>query len=186
MIDIIRIIYKELFTVRFLHNGYGPARQKSISESMHIVPDQETSDMFSNYNLSCKFFDNSLVCFIRSGSGEPKAPYIKFLSDVRIRFLQFVTSDFLAKSVVVAAGARQVYQFSNKENIGINMFITKHEGVVDNDDLEDSNTVEPGESCFGVIDIYTTSNQSGYSLFDNITNQRISSPVFKIQFASKI
>jgi hypothetical protein len=37
------------------------------------------------------------------------------------------TSDFLNKSVVVASGAKQVYQFSNRKNVGANMFITKHE-----------------------------------------------------------
>jgi len=190
--DSVRITYKELFTVKFIHTGYGILRHNSISDSMGLEPDEESKKLFQNYNIAYKFFNDTLACFIRTKSLSlsppgPQAPYVKFTGGERIRFLINVTTDFFSFTDVTTAGAKQVYLFNNRTNAGTGGFICMHAAGVNADDLKNANVVKPDRNCFGVIEIFNTNAvNSNYELFDAITTQELKSPAFSITFISKI
>ena len=49
---------------------------------------------------------------------DPKQPFIKFVGDTRIRFLLGGSDEFFTKTNVVNICTGQMYQFSNRSNIG--------------------------------------------------------------------
>ena len=187
--DIISPIYKELFTVKFLHAGYGVARKSLIAEDIHVGPDAATKELFTNHNLGYRFFNDTLVCFIRTELLSPPGlvPFIKFTSPFVIRFLINVSSGFLSKTNVVVTGSQQVYQFNNQVNAGTGGFICMHIVGVNNDDLKSVAVVKPDNPCFGVIDISSTAAvNSTYEIFTGGPIQELKSPAYSIQLISKI
>jgi hypothetical protein len=192
--DIIKTTYKELFTVRFQHSGYGLSRQKFIADSIYIVPDGKTSKLFADHTMGYRLYNDVLICYIRTESlappaADPKAPYIKFPGNVQIRFLVNVSSDFLDKTNITAAGAKQVYQFTNQSNAGTGGFISAHTDIigVNNDDLKNVSMVKPVSTCFAVIDIFNNGAvNNSYELFSSSLTQQLRSPAFIIPFKSKI
>lgn len=186
VVDIIKIIYKELFTVRFLHSGYGTPRPGSISDSINLQPDASTKIIFRNYSIGYSFFNDTLVVFMRCADQLPAVPYTRFAENFRIRFLLNVSGDFLNKTVADPVGAAQVYQFSNQTNVGSGGFISMHTEGVNSDDLKTLASVNPGENCFGVIDIYSSAAiNNAYELFSG-TNENLNNPGYSIRFISKI
>ena len=194
--DIVKTIYEELFTVKFLHNGYGDPRPKLIADSIKLKPDAETKNLFNNHNLGYRFFNDTLICFIRTNlrqllsppALEPVSPYIKFSGNVRIRFFLNASTDFLNRTLVEATGARQTYQFTNQVNAGTGGFICMHTSGVNNDDLKNVDTVEidKNERCFGVVDVHSSGAvDSTYELFSG-SDQSLQSPQYSIRFISKI
>ena len=190
--DIISLIYKELFTVKFLHTAYGAARKSFIADDIHIEPDLATKKLFINHYLDYRFFNDTLICFIRTEllsppTPNPKAPFIKFSSPVLIRFLVNASTGFLRKTNVVITGSQQVYQFNNQLNAGTGGFICMHATGVNNDDLKSAAVVKPDNPCFGVIDIFSTgAANSTYEIFTGGPIQVLQSPVYSIQFISTI
>ena len=186
VVDIIKIIYKELFTVKLLHTGYGAPRPGSISDSINLKPDAETKIIFSNYSIGYSFFNDTLVVFMRCADQSPVVPYIKFAENVRLRFLLNVSGDFLNKTVADPVGAIHIYQFSNQINAGSGGFISMHAGGVNIDDLKAAAAVNADENCFGVIDIYSSAAiNNAYELFSG-SNDNLNNPNYSIQFISKI
>ncbi|WP_153801269.1 hypothetical protein [Foetidibacter luteolus] len=118
-IDIIRTIYKELFTVKFLHSGYGQASHNAFGNAIAIEPDAATKQLLAGYQADYRLLGNTLVCFIRSQlisppAKEPKKPYTLFTGDTRLRFMLYGITDFFGKTYAVATGSKTVYQFTNK------------------------------------------------------------------------
>jgi hypothetical protein len=191
-IDTVNIRYKELFTVKFFHSGYGLPRNNFIAEAIGISPDEETKKTFSNHNIGYQFLSDTLVCFIQTKfvsppSFEPKVPFIKFSASEVLRFCITVSNEFLNVTNVEAAGAQQLYQFGNKVNVETDHFICMHTEGVNNDDLKNTSTVKADKTCFGVIDITNTGAvNSSYEIFDTINNQQLKSPAYNIRFKSKI
>ena len=186
VVDIIKIIYKELFTVRLLHTGYGTPRPDSIADNITLHPDASTKIIFSNYSIGYSFFNDTLVVFMRCADQSPVVPYIKFAENFRIRFLLNVSDDFLKKTVADPVGATQVYQFSNQANAGSGGFISMHTTGVNSDDLKTATLINADENCFGVIDIYSSAAiNSAYELFSG-ANDHLNSPAYSLQFISKI
>jgi hypothetical protein len=192
--DIIKTTYKELFTVKFQHSGYGLLRSKFVADSIRVEPDVAGRELFADHSIGYRFFNDTLICFIRTQplappAADPKAPYIKFPGNVLIRFLINVSADFLDKTNVVPAGAKQVYHFSNQANAGTGGFISVHTDTigVNNDDLKNVTVVNPGSACFGVIDIFSNGAvNANYELFTSSATQQLRSPAFVIPFKSKI
>ena len=186
VVDIIKIIYKELFSVKILHAGYGTPRPDSISESINLQPDTNTKKIFKNYNMGYSFFNDTLVVFMRCADQLPVVPYVKFAENFRIRFLLNVSGDFLNRTVADAVGATQVYQFSNQTNVGSGGFISMHSEGVNSDDLKTTAVVNADEKCFGVIDIYSSGAiNNAYELFSG-TDESLNNPNYSIRFISKI
>lgn len=186
VVDIIKIIYKELFTVKVLHTGYGTPRPDSVSDNINVKPDGNTKIIFSNYSIDYSFFNDTLVVFMRCADQSPAVPYSKFGENFRIRFLLNVSGDFLNKTVADPVGAAQVYQFSNQTNVGLGGFISMHTEGVNSDDLKTVASVNPGENCFGVIDIYSSGAvNNSYELFSG-ADENLNSPGYSIRFISKI
>lgn len=192
--DITDIKVEELFTVRFLHTGYGFPRRKLIESSITVEPDNATSNFFTNHNMGYRFFNDTLICFIRTNPPQllsppaldPKIPFIKFSGNVRIRFFINASTDFLNKTVVEAAGATQMYQFTNQVNAGTGGFICMNTTGVNSGDLKDTNVVKADKSCFAVVDVHNSGAMNNtYSLFADI-NQTLQSPHYVIQFISRI
>ena len=194
--DITKSKYEEVFTVRFLHNAYGNPRPRLMADSIELEPDTETKEFFNNYNLGYRFFNDTLICFIRTTLSQllsPPAlvtviPYIKFSGNVRIRFFINASIDFLNKTLVETAGAKQMYQFTNRVNAGTGGFISMHISGVNNDDLKNVDTVEvdKNKSCFGVVDVYSSGAvDSTYELFSGL-DQGLQSPQYSIRFIGKI
>lgn len=118
-IETIRTIYKELFTIKFVHTGYDFPNPSVISENIIIEPDKDTKQFFDNFNISYRFSSDTFLCFLRTRlvtppAREPQKVYLKFIGDVRLRFLIKSGTGFLKKTYVVTAGSKLVYQFSNK------------------------------------------------------------------------
>lgn len=192
--DIIKTTYKELFTVKFQHSGYGLSRQNFIADSIRVEPDEATAELFADHSIGYRLFNDMLICFIRTQplappAADPKAPYIKFSGNALMRFLVNVSSDFLDKTNVAAAGAKQVYQFTNQLNAGTGGFISVHTDTigVNDDDLKNVTLVKPGSACFAVIDIFNSGAiNNSYELFTSSVTQQLRSPAFTIPFKSKI
>lgn len=187
--DIIRIKYKELFTVKFLHAGYGAARKTFIADDIHIEPDMATRKLFINHYLDYRFFNDTLVCFIRTALLSPPSlmPFVKFPNPFVIRFMITPSTVFFGKTDVLVTGSQQVYQFNNKVNAGTGGFICMHVAGVDNDDLKSAAVVKPDNPCFGVIDISSTGAfDSNYEIFTGGPGQELRSPAYSIQLKSII
>jgi len=189
--DIIDLLCKELFTVRFLHSAYGPSRKILIADDIGIEPDDATKKLFVNHYLGYRVIGDTLICFARVESllspPSPASPYIKFTGTFRIRFLVKASSSFLGKTNVAATGAKQVYQFSNQANAATGGFICMHSTGVNNDDLKNTGTVNPDKPCFAVIDIASSGAvNTSYEIFSGGPAQQLTSPVYAIQFISTV
>src|SRR5215467_12836097 len=92
-------IYRELFTVKFLHSGYETSLDNFLSKGISVIPDEDTKNLFSNYQMDYRFFNNVLVCYMRCvllspPNSQPKVPYINVSGNIRIRFLIQNSGDF--------------------------------------------------------------------------------------------
>lgn len=190
--DVISTVFKELFTVKFLHSGYGSPRPTFIADNISIEPDGLTKKLFINHAMDYLFFNDTLVCFIRTAllsppALEPKVPYTKFANKVTFRFLVNASTGFINITDIISAGAKNIYQFSNATNIGAGGFITMHSTGADDSDLKSTDMVKPDKTSFAVIDILSENAvNSSYDLFNNNTDQKLESPVYKILFKSRI
>ena len=194
-LESIKTIYTELFTINFLNTGYGPPNKTFISDSIYTQPDADTKDLFTNHGMGYRFFGNTLLCFIRTESLpllsppaiEPKVPFTKFSGNVQIRFLLNASTDFITKTNVAAAGAKEIYQFTNQVNAGTGGFICMHTEGVNNDDLKNVDTVKADKTCFGAIDVHNNgATDASYDLFVAGPENQLRSPVYSIRFKSKI
>lgn len=187
--DVIKIIYERLFSVEFLHAGYVFTQQNLLSESLRIRPDKETARLFKNHGINYRFQGGTLVCVMRSDLLNPPAPNpvlpsIEFTGNVRMRFLVYSSTDFLARTQVAAVGSKDVYQFSNQSNAGTNLFIAQNEAGVNNADLKTTAAIKPEEACFAVIDIHNNGAvNANYDLFGG--DKRLLSPAYKVRFVPK-
>lgn len=190
--DKINTSYRQLFTVRLLHSGYGAALKTSIKEVVKVEPDDATRKLMLNYNMGYRFVNDTLICFIRTSlfaqpAPLPVVPFVKFSGVKKFRFLVFASPDFLASTDVEPAGAATVYQFTNQANAGTAGVISVHTAGVNADDLKDVTTVKPAKNCFAVIDIISQgASGAAYELFDGVVNQQLKSPAYAIPFKSKI
>lgn len=169
IVDEIKLIYKELFTVKFLHEGYGAFNRNFISDAISVAPDEATKKNFENHDMGYRFFSDILVCFMRCDVDDLqiKTPYVNFTEDKLLRFYIQVSTGFLNKTEIVAAGAKQLYQFGNNIIATAGMFICHNASGVNDDDLKNIGEVEPAEKCFAVLDIHTRDViNSEYALFN--------------------
>ena len=119
--DTISQIFANLFVVKILHRGYETPDENFLQKGVFIRPDNATQQLFSEYKMSYRFYNNTLVCFIQSSlvnppAADPKTPLITISGNIHIRFLVRTSSDFTGRTWVVPAGSKQVYQFSNQIN----------------------------------------------------------------------
>jgi hypothetical protein len=117
--DITRLTFKELFTIKLVHTGYLTSTGSTIFNKVNIVPDKETAFLFARYSIDYRCINDSLFCFMRAEyvsppAKEPKKPFVLFNSDFRIRFLITVQSEFINNTFLTAAGKEAVYHFTNK------------------------------------------------------------------------
>lgn len=119
--DIIRLTYKELFTIKLVHSGYSFATGSELYNKLHVTPDTETKKLFKQYSMDYRWVNDTLVCFIRveyaaPPAKEPKIPFILFDGNFRIRFLVTAQNEFINNTFITAAGKETVYHFTNKVN----------------------------------------------------------------------
>ncbi|HWH61772.1 MAG TPA: hypothetical protein VNS50_00780 [Ginsengibacter sp.] len=131
MIESENSIYRPFFTVQFIHNGYQTPMENFFSQGIAITPDKDTQTILSDYKMGFRFFNDTLICFIRSKpfnppATDPEIPAFTITGDIKIRFLMKTRNDFFGKTYVAAAGNKKVYQFSNKINNagGGNLFLS--------------------------------------------------------------
>ena len=190
--DIIQLLFKELFTVRFIHSAYGVLRKTFIAENIFIEPDPATRTLFTNHSVDYRLINDTLVCFIRTEVSSPpvsgpRTPFIKFDSPVVMRFLVKASNDFMNRTNVIRAGAQQTYYFTNQANAATGGFICMHSAGVNNDDLKNSDTVNLDKPCFAVIDIASSGAvNTSYEIFSGGPAQQLTSPVYAIQFISTV
>jgi hypothetical protein len=117
--DITRLTFKELFTIKLVHTAYATSTGSTIFDKVNIVPDKETQILFARYNIDYRCVNDSVFCFIRAEyfsppAKEPKKPFVLFNADFRIRFLVTAQSEFINNTFITAAGKEAVYHFTNK------------------------------------------------------------------------
>lgn len=159
MIESVNSIYTTLFTVRFIHSGYETPTENFFSQAIFITPDQYTEAIFSDYRMNYRFFNNTLICFMRSKffnppATDPKVPAYTITGDIKIRFLLKTRNDFFGKTYVAAAGNKKVYQFSNKINntSGSNLFLSAPvENYMAANDFENGTIVQDGGNLFAAL-----------------------------------
>jgi hypothetical protein len=195
IVDTIKVVYKELFTVTLLHPAFettftykDPVTNinKTITDSsifnvLSVEPDTATKKLSVNHSISFKNSNSTISCLIRS---QLQQPLIKLPDNMRIRFLLKQKADFFHRTNIMAAGSRQVYRFTNENNTidsGIK-HITKNANGVTDTDLEDISIVAPGEICLAVIDMLTSVTDVNYRLLNGDT---LESPEFVIRFIKK-
>jgi hypothetical protein len=156
MIESVNSIYATLFTVKFIHDGYQTPTENFFSDAISITTDRDTAAILSDYKMNYRFFNNTLICFIRTKyfnppATDPKVPAFTITGDIKLRFLLKTRDDFFGKTYVAAAGNKKVYQFSNKINNagGGNLFLT---APVDNyqapNDYEGGTIVQNGGNLY--------------------------------------
>ena len=117
--DIVRLTYKELFTIKLVHTGYAASTGSDLFNKVFITPDKGTKELFARYHMDYRCVNDSLLCFVRAEyvsppAKEPKRPFVLFNSDFRIRFLVRARAEFINNSFISAAGKEAVYHFTNK------------------------------------------------------------------------
>lgn len=193
MIERITTIYRPLFTVTFLHTGYQTAQENFFNKGMTVTPDGATKELFTNYNMDYRFYNNTLTCFIRCvlfspPAPEPKAPFVPITGNIRIRFLLHNSGDFFDKTLVTASGSKKRYSFSNRVNntAGAVLYLSNAVPVGDAD-LQDAAIVDADEDCFGVIDVYNSSTtNSSYNLFGAGGILFSPAPAYTLPFQSRM
>jgi len=157
--DVINTLYGILFSIRFLHGGYGTPASNDIAGSISVSPDPETQKLFKNHGISVRIFNDMLVCFIRSRLFAPpatdqKVPFVPFLADARIRLLMYVTREFMNRTAAVSTGKDQVYHFSNRINnvVGTDAFVSRSIASFDaGSDYSTGTIVQEGAQLFRAI-----------------------------------
>jgi hypothetical protein len=119
--ETLRILYHELFTIRFLHEGFNAAHNSFISDGIRIEPDKETETILANLGITYRIYSDSFVCFIRSKrvappANQPQLPYIENKEETRLRFLMYASNVLISKTFVAHAGGKSMYYFSNRTN----------------------------------------------------------------------
>jgi hypothetical protein len=117
--DFTRLTYKEVFTVKLQHSGYAAATGSTLFNRLHIIPDIDTRDLFSRYEIGYRLVNDTIVCFIRTEymappTREPQKPFIPIGEDFRLRFLVTAQTEFINNTFITAAGKEAVYYFTNK------------------------------------------------------------------------
>lgn len=117
--DISRLIYKELFTIKLLHTGSATSTSNALLGKLKITPDTDTQKLFRRYSMDYRWLNNSIVCFIRSEyvlppAREPKKPFITLTENFGIRFLVTAQAEFISNTFITTAGKEAVYYFTNK------------------------------------------------------------------------
>ena len=190
LVDTIRQAYTELFTINFSHSGYGTGPQTSIADEIALAPDNATQTLFRKYEIGYKFYNHTFICFIRLKvlvpAMPPQVPYIPVANGLQLRLLLKAGNAFLNKTEIDAAGASQVYYFSNRVNAGSGRYLSHDAAEVNDHDLQNVSAVKPEDSCLGVIDIFSSgAMDSTYELFSG-SLQQFESPGYRIDFKSKI
>lgn len=159
--------------------------QSSIFDSLSIVPDTATKGLFVNHAIGYRQSNTIFQCFIRSKKtttpGE-EIPFIELPTDTRLRFLLKDKNDFIRQTDIIAAGSQEVYLFSNRDKTGTEGLISKNTEAGDGD-RKDVTDAKPGESCLGIIDIYTSGTSDEYRLLGD--SGKVLGRQYKIQFKSK-
>lgn len=158
-IEIIDTIYAELFNITFTHSAYETPLDKFLSRSLSIVPDEDTKQLFKEYKMDYRFFNNVLVCFVKSSlfappAPDPKVPSVTIDASTKIRFLIKNSSDFFAKTFVTAQSNKKIYQFSNKVNnsSGTDTFLSAPvEGYNSANDYSQGTIVSDGSNLYGTV-----------------------------------
>ena len=166
MIEVVNSIYRPLFTVKFIHGGYETPMDNFFSQAASITTDEDTVNLFRNYKMSYRFFDNTLICFMQCTlfnppAPEPKLPSVKMDGDIRIRFLIKNNNDFFSKTYATAAGNKKKYQFSNKTNNvnGPDIFLSAPvENYSAAKDYTQGSVVQNAGSLFGAKQIVLAAN----------------------------
>ena len=190
LVDTIRQIYQELFTINFFHSAYANGLQTSLADEISLVPDKATQTLFLKYDTGLKFYNDVFICFMRCKlifpAMPPRAPYVTVANDLQLRFLLKAGEAFMSKTDIQAVGAGQVYHFSNRVNTGTGGYLSHDAADVNDHDLENVSTINPEENCIAVIDIFTgAAMNSSYELFNGPLQQFVS-PGYRIDFKSKI
>ncbi|MDI3319788.1 hypothetical protein [Pinibacter soli] len=131
LIDSVDLVFRPLFSIRFIHSGFQTPKENFFADAIAIVPDDRTKKIFANYKMNYLFYTNTLTCFMQCSmfnppTPEPKIPSIKIDGDIMLRFLLKSKDDFFGRTYVTAAGGKNVYQFTNKVNntSGGNVFLS--------------------------------------------------------------
>ena len=238
--DVVLTIYKELFNIQLLHDGFSTPSGSEIFSQVSIAPDDDTKMLFSRYDISYKYLDNTVAFFIHSDlasppAKDPKKPFVKLDSDFKMRLLVFASPSFFAKTYTVSTGSKAVYYFTNRINNvqSSNRYLSRvidtynvansydtgaivnHAGepyatlqpvnaadniniadtsfwkkilpaaqTVNNADLQSTSVVKPAQTCYAVIDIFSTGTTNAtYNLFNG--SGHLLSPVYVLPFKSK-
>jgi len=121
MPESVNTIYRTLFSVKLIHSGYETTLENFLQKGISIKADSATMNLFRNYNMGYRFFNDTLTCFLRCVFVSPPAllpvvPALNISKPIQLRFLLQNSSDFFAKTYIAAAGSKKVYRFSNRVN----------------------------------------------------------------------
>lgn len=198
IVDSIITVYRELFTITFLHTGFEKVCSyidpegseendeitiinSSIFQSLNIQPDKETLELFSDFSIGFQSSNNIFSCFIRVQS---QNPFFNLPENTRIRLLGNPKGDFLSRTNMSGANRSQVYRLSNINDTledSIKHLTKNHIGVTDLD-LENLSSLDLDEKCLCVIDILNSVINEKYRL---IKDNELQSPAFVIRFKNK-
>lgn len=181
-----RLIYNQLFSVQFLHNGYGTPRPAVLEQNIEFIPDADSAKLFRDHSMGYRLYNHTLVVFIRCAETAPPVPFVPIQRPVRIRFYVKVSADFLRKTTAMNAGATNVYLFSNRVNAGTGLFLGMHTTGINADDLHPVGSLEANQNSWAILDIYNTGAiNNTYELFAG-PDGRLNSPAYSVRFISQI
>src|SRR5688500_1423699 len=103
--EITRLTYKELFTVKLRHNGYDAVTGSTLFNRLSIMPDTDTKVLFSRYGIDYRLFNDAISCFIRTEymaapAREPQKPFTPISEDFKLRFLVTAQTEFINNTFI--------------------------------------------------------------------------------------
>jgi hypothetical protein len=167
--------YSELFKITLLHGAYEMPLDHFLAENLSIVPDESTKQLFTEYKLNYRFFNNTLICFVQSVLFAPPAPFMTIDGTSKIRFLVKINSDFYLKTFVTAQAQKKIYQFSNKtlNTTATETFLTAPvENFNPANDYSQGTIVSDGTNLFGALQTALAANSipiTNTNFWDNLS-----------------
>jgi len=119
--DVIRLLYTELFTIKLVHTGFEATAGSKIFTQLLVEPDGQTKQLFKRLDVGYRCVSDTVVCFIRSSfalppAKNPKVPFVTTGGYFFIRLLLFASPSFVYKTYVAPAGSKTIYYFNNQIN----------------------------------------------------------------------
>lgn len=180
-------LFETLFSINFTHKSFDSFNESTVSEHLSVDPDEDTRKLLTDHRIGFRFTDNVFLCYTQCRlllppAKTPKGADIIPAENTRFRFLIKANNFFKRITDIIPTAKGKAYYFSNRTNVGTDMYISHDAAAINNNDLVDVTEIDVREIFFGVIDIYSSgAKNNSYELFTG-SNAQLRSPEYILEF----